>query len=941
MPRRPMLLVLSLVAAAITTLPTLPARAEDRDAAALTRLRADAHGGVNIARGEDGRVRFVGTAAHDAVHDPTVGAGAGTASAARHHLDRYGAAFGGGPGSTYAASPTVHGAGGSEIVRFSQSIDDVPVLGGELVVTQNATGALESMAGGVAGSVTVSAATVDAAQAEATARALVGRSHPHAKLTVTDLGRWIVDPGLAGLDLRGGSRTVRRLEVRGGLGVRDLVLVDDHTGRPIFRTSLVEAANRVVCDDADVRSAEVPCASGFARTEGGPVSANADVNKAYDFAGEVSDFYGAVSGGAIDVTQALDVHVDSVPKVAATVRFCTNTSSNGTSYDDPCPFPNAFWDGRQMYYGDGYAAADDVVGHEMTHGIIDQYSKLFYWGQSGAINESLADTMGEFIDHRNGAEDDSAWNLGEDLPGGALRNMADPTLHQQPDTTASSWYDADVNYVDAGGVHTNSGVANKTAYLISQGGSFNGRDITGIDAGDPTLSKSARLYLQVIETLPSGADFAQLGSSLGQACATLQGAHVLTAANCQAVAQARAATMLAVTPANAAQPADADLRCPDGTVRRVLLDSETGTPAQQLARFSTDTSSGMKAFSRSSDWGSNATSGQDSWFVDDQRTAGTSILSPTNPVTLPAGQGSYLSFQGWNLLDHDSSGNYDGGTVEIGVDGQSSYSPQYFGSDWVNGPDRLVVSSTGNPRAADWMFVGDSRGWVRSRLDLSQFAGHHVTPRFILGTDADPPGYDFSMIGWYLDDIQVYTCDPVPGPVTNLTNTGVQRSSMWTPVSQRISWRAPIVNKAAVRSYRIWVDNVYVKTVDPDVRSVELRLSTTRLHTIRVRAAGYGSIQSPQEETKSVPSRLSMTLSRTGSTLTFHGALRKNLIAFRNQRLWIETKSGSRWVTIKSATTISSGAYTATLKAAVVAPYRVRFAGAAGVTGSLSTVIRK
>jgi len=933
-------LVLSLVAAAITTLPSLPAHADDRASAALTRLRADAHGGLTVARGEDGRVRFVGTAAHAAVHDPSVGAGASPAGAARHHLDRYGAAFGGDPASTFDASPSVEAAGGSEVVRFSQRIDGVPVLGGELVVTENATGALESIAGGVAGSGRVSTASVSAARAEATARALVGRAHPHATLTVTDLGRWIVDPSLVGLDLPGDTRTVRRLEVRGGAGVRELVLIDDHTGRLTFRTSLVEAANRVVCDDANVRSAEVLCSSGFARTEGGAVSAETDVNKAYDYAGEVSDFYSAVSGGAIDVTQALDIHVDSVPKLAATVRFCTNTS-DGFSYDDPCPFPNAFWDGRQMYYGDGYAAADDVVGHEMTHGIIDRYSQLFYWGQSGAINESLADTIGEFVDHRNGADDDSAWDLGEDLPGGALRNMADPTTHQQPDTTASALYDADPGYQDAGGVHTNSGIPTKTAYLISQGGSFNGQDIPGIDAGDPSLAKSARLYLQVIETLPSGADFAQLGNTLGQACATLQGAGVLTAANCQAVTQARAATMLSVTPANAAQPDDADLRCPAGTVRRVLLDSEAGTPEQQLARFSTDTTNGLRAFTRTPDWGSNATSGLGSWFVDDQRVAGTSDLSSASAISLPPGQKSYLSFQGWYLLDHDPSGYYDGGTVGIVVDNQTNYPAQHFGSNWVNGPDRLVVSDTGNPIYSDRMFAGDSHGWVGSRLDLSEFAGHQVTPRFRLGTDADPSGYDFSMIGWYLDDIQVYTCDPIPAPVTSLSNTGVAQGSRWSPVLQRIAWRAPTVNSAAVVAYRIWVNNVYVKTVDPDIRSVQLKLDTTRLNTIRVRAAGYGSIQSLPEETKTVPSRLSMTLARTGSTLTFHGALRKNSIAFGNQKLWIQTKSGSLWVTIKSAITTSSGAYTATLKGAVVAPYRVRFAGAPGVTGTLSAWVRK
>ena len=40
-----------------------------------------------------------------------------------------------------------------------------------------------------------------------------------------------------------------------------------------------------------------------------------------------------------------------------------------------------------MVYGDGYAI-DDVVAHELTHGVTEHMSDLIYYGQSGAINES-------------------------------------------------------------------------------------------------------------------------------------------------------------------------------------------------------------------------------------------------------------------------------------------------------------------------------------------------------------------------------------------------------------------------------------------------------------------------------------------------------------------------------------------------------------------------
>ncbi len=58
------------------------------------------------------------------------------------------------------------------------------------------------------------------------------------------------------------------------------------------------------------------------------------------------------------------------------MRYCRCTGQTART-------ANAFWNGAQMFYGEGYAVADDVVGHEMTHGVIDHSSDLFYWGQSG------------------------------------------------------------------------------------------------------------------------------------------------------------------------------------------------------------------------------------------------------------------------------------------------------------------------------------------------------------------------------------------------------------------------------------------------------------------------------------------------------------------------------------------------------------------------------
>ena len=75
-----------------------------------------------------------------------------------------------------------------------------------------------------------------------------------------------------------------------------------------------------------------------------------------------------------------------------------------------------------MVYGDGYGfpLADDVVAHELTHGVTQHESNLFYYYQSGAINESFSDLWGEYYDQTNGKGTDTAgvkWQIGEDISG--------------------------------------------------------------------------------------------------------------------------------------------------------------------------------------------------------------------------------------------------------------------------------------------------------------------------------------------------------------------------------------------------------------------------------------------------------------------------------------------------------------------------------------------
>jgi Zn-dependent metalloprotease len=740
----------------------------------VDRLRADATKGLATA-GDGGVLRFAGARGRGRIDNPSVGARTGVEAAARAHLARYGNAFGTDrAGTSLRVRGTTRTAGGEDVVRFAQQVDGVPVLGGEVVVALAAGRDLASVSSTLSAAEEVASPRLSQAQAAEAARVFAARSSGvRTGLDVEARGRAIFDPTVFGEPAREGARSGWQFEVTAPGEVRRLVLVDDQTGAPLLDIDQNQHIDRVVCDSANLRrSTDVPCASGFARTETGPASAVADVNNAFELAGVVSDFYDEVGG--LDLTQLLGIPTSAgSPKLAATVRWCYTNPSDSTL---PCPYPNAFWNGSQMYYGAGYADADDVVGHEMTHGVIDKYSELFYWGQSGAINESIADVIGEIVDHRHGADDDSSWWLGEDLPadgipdlpGGAIRSMSDPTLsgadvpegYAQPDRMLSPLYTSDVDtfYSDNGGVHTNSGVGNKTAYLISQGGSFNGQTIAGIDGSDPGLTKTARLYLDVLEKLASGSDYADLAARLEQSCQDLlaSGTAGFTAADCTSVHAATVATELRTTPTNAPQPPDAPQTCPTGTEKAVLFDSETGSSA---SKFTTGANwrRGASAY-----WGSNATSGTDSWsntlpFSDDGMTPVATSLTVASGVHLPPGQPSYLWFQGWHVLDYgpvqgDPTTHYfDAGTVEVvRSDGSVTRADAL---PWINGPNRTVFAGFDNPASGRKGFGGDSFGWTSSELDLSAFAGQVVRPRFTLNYDS---GWTYP--GWFLDDIRVYSC---------------------------------------------------------------------------------------------------------------------------------------------------------------------------------------
>tara|TARA_B110000438_G_scaffold284771_1_gene314151 strand:+ start:97 stop:2106 length:2010 start_codon:yes stop_codon:yes gene_type:complete len=120
-----------------------------------------------------------------------------------------------------------------------------------------------------------------------------------------------------------------------------------------------------------------------------------------------------------------------------------------------------------------FCAAQDIVAHEFTHGFTAHTSGLIYENQSGAMNESMSDVFGYFVEAEY--QDGGDWTEGEDIRinGGASRSFSNPPTYGDPDNINHSYY---VPYSenptfnnDMGGVHSNSGIVNKILYLVVQG----------------------------------------------------------------------------------------------------------------------------------------------------------------------------------------------------------------------------------------------------------------------------------------------------------------------------------------------------------------------------------------------------------------------------------------------------------------------------------------
>jgi Zn-dependent metalloprotease len=144
-------------------------------------------------------------------------------------------------------------------------------------------------------------------------------------------------------------------------------------------------------------------------------------------------------------------------------------------------YNNAFWNGSQMTYGDGdgsifadFTKGNDVICHELTHGVTQYSLQLNYTNEAGGLNESMSDCFGAMFRQWEANQDvnQADWLIGKDIMGPAalqkgltcLRDMANPAAKHclAPQPTKFSQFKPGMD------PHESSGIPNLAFYTIAK-----------------------------------------------------------------------------------------------------------------------------------------------------------------------------------------------------------------------------------------------------------------------------------------------------------------------------------------------------------------------------------------------------------------------------------------------------------------------------------------
>lgn len=432
-------------------------------------------------------------------------------------------------------------------LRVQQTLDGVPVMGGDTIVHADAAGVVYATSGNLV--LGVNAATtpeIGAADAKQALLAYLGDAVAAGELATPTL---LIVPTAAGDRLVWSSSD---LVESGTAGPRQLeAMVDAHSGEVVQAYDALESSaavgtgNTLYSGSVTLNTNSIT--GGFElrdTTRGGTVTV--DMRNRQGGSGRIFTDSDNVWGNGTNgdrATAGADAHygVQQTFDYYGSVHGRNGIANDGAGSTNRVHYArrynNAFWSDSCfcMTYGDGDGTtfsplvSIDVVGHEMSHGVTSRTANLVYSGESGGLNEGTSDIFGTSVEFfSNNANDPGDYLIGEEItlrrlapgdpdPNGGkyLRNMA----HPRYDGNSIDHYSQFTPSLD---VHYSSGLANNFFFLLSEGGR---NDTSGLSVTGITRAKAERIWYRALTVyMTSGTTFAQARTATVQAATDLFGA---------------------------------------------------------------------------------------------------------------------------------------------------------------------------------------------------------------------------------------------------------------------------------------------------------------------------------------------------------------------------------------------------------------------------------
>ncbi|WP_327697802.1 M4 family metallopeptidase [Streptomyces sp. NBC_00459] len=400
----------------------------------------------------------------------------------------------------------VKDADGTLHTRYERTYAGLPVLGGDLVVHENAAGVTKGVTRAHNAAIKVTDLTPEVTTAAVEKQAVtLAKKAGSTKSAASDAPRKVIWAA-------SGTPTLAYETVVGGLQEDGTpnelhVITDAATGKKLYEYQGIETGTGKSLYSGTVSLSTTLSGSTYQLTDG-TRGGHKTYNKAHGTSSSAGTLFtdaddtwgtGAASSSTTDQTAA----VDAAYGAQKTWDFYKDTfgrsgiKNNGVAaysrvhYGNA--YVNAFWDDSCfcMTYGDGEGNVNpltslDVAGHEMTHGVTANTAGLNYSGESGGLNEATSDIFGTAVEfYAANSSDVGDYLIGEEIDingdGSPLRYMDQPSK----DGGSANYWSSTVKNLD---VHYSSGPANHFFYLLSEGSGS--KTINGVSYNSPTYNSS-------------------------------------------------------------------------------------------------------------------------------------------------------------------------------------------------------------------------------------------------------------------------------------------------------------------------------------------------------------------------------------------------------------------------------------------------------------------